>query len=574
LLRRAAMAGDREAVRRTQNRFPDNRDVQKYVGIYHYRQKELAAAEEMLCRALASKPDDPEARLFLMRVHYNNGALDKCEAAAQALLHLQPDHGEALRTLGRIYNKQRAWADSASVWQCLTASAPNDAEAPFQAARSLEHLKRHGESLTYAQLALAANPQNGEAARIKIDAIISIGDGDLWPIVSVITTYYRFDPSRAVTLVRRLARTSGAEFSTALVDTLTTAFPDDPAVQQLAQAILEQRANAQARSSGLAQPDGSNVLDNPNPMHVKPPSGLFRDWLHGPSRWVRLAGAKSRTVGRILRSGAGIAAFVALTRILKIVPLPEAVLLRRAQALDTDEDVEELRKLLPQLVAFAQRDTTHLRPVGRLAVNAGALPEAIEIWSHLREREPEDDEAPLQLARCYARLERYAEAADSAAIVLTRKEDDSEAMRIRAKATLAQGKITDAVAATVPMILASPSEARAWLAHQPEYWTELVGGLAYSRAMTISPGRSDLLNSAEQAGIDYLGQGFAHELKGDLVGAFLAFHAAVCVRPHDQDAVRGEGRVKESCGNALRSGSENAASLLPSVSAMLLALSG
>ena len=108
LLRRAAQ--DETAIARAQRDFPDNKDVLKYSGIFHFRRGELAAAEDALVKAVVADPGDTEAIKFLMRVYFQAGAYGKCEATAQELLRLAPGDDVAQRTLARILKLKKAEA--------------------------------------------------------------------------------------------------------------------------------------------------------------------------------------------------------------------------------------------------------------------------------------------------------------------------------------------------------------------------------------------------------------------------------------------------------------------------------
>lgn len=490
VLRQAAMAGDRPALLRARRRFADSRDVLKYAGICHYRRKENAEAALALEQALAADRTDGEATLFLMRVHYATGAFEKCEQAAHALLALSPDHEEGLRTLGRIHNRRRAWADAAAVWRRLEAALPQDAEASLQVARACEHLNDHAEALIHADRALLANPQNGEAARIKIAASIALGHTDLQPVVDAIGAFYRFDPPRALVVVRRLAGSADPRTTASMLERLSTEFSDDAALDLLASTI----------------------------------EGGWR---------VRLARQRDTTDSAPYRQALEILARIA-----------------RKAVSTSDAQAETAVPPAPHSAPLQLFDDASF------SINrAGLSP---------------DDVAAIQVARAHLREDRLKEAESALLTAISQEHPPAEALRITLKIQLIEGRIEDAVATAQPFILHDPQKASRWFAGQTEEWALLVSALAFSRS--LSSDRGDVLAAAERLGRYCLGRGFEREMQGDMVGAFVAYHAAASLRPGDADAALSERRVREACHAALDDDAVVVQGLLPSVSAKIFAL--
>jgi hypothetical protein len=60
LLRRAVQSDDQVTIAQVQRDFPDNKDVLKYSGFFHFRRNELVAAEDALVKAVVADPDSNE----------------------------------------------------------------------------------------------------------------------------------------------------------------------------------------------------------------------------------------------------------------------------------------------------------------------------------------------------------------------------------------------------------------------------------------------------------------------------------------------------------------------------------
>jgi hypothetical protein len=170
LLRRAVQANDQVTIAQVQRDFPDNKDVLKYSGFFHFRRNELVAAEDALVKAVVADPGDVQVVDCLMRVYFRARIYDKCEATAKEALRLAPGSVSALRTLGIIYHKRGAWAEAATAWKSLAAIVPGDAQVSLHLARALERQKVH----TPAEEAVATDSKNhGELARIETGGVIA-----------------------------------------------------------------------------------------------------------------------------------------------------------------------------------------------------------------------------------------------------------------------------------------------------------------------------------------------------------------------------------------------------------------
>lgn len=582
LLRRAALSGNADEIDRARREFPDNKDILKYSGILYYQKKELVSATATLAKAMAIDPSDTEAALFLMRAYYIADNQDECVNIAEHLLMLSPDHPDALRTLGRIYNRRRSWDKAASAWQRLALAMPDDSEASLQAARCYERLHRHAETLLFADKALAVDPGCGEAARIKIDAAIAGGDGDHGPLVDTIPAYYRMEPTRALRLIQQLARSERIEGSAAMVAALLAAYPGDQNIGGLATALAatwalkaeraqlqgeDRTATSYAAALNIIGPASTDaVAFKPAAAATQHPASGEGSGLTGPEAFRARNPSPDQApvekpAARLLSVLASGAAWV--------LPSKQA-LLRQAQRLQVQGDAEAVRNMLPRLLARAGRNASYLRSIGYLAVAVAAWPAATDAWSRLRAELPDDEDALLHLARCHAASGAHKEATEAAAALLAHDPKHAEAMQIHTKALLTAGMIDDAAAAAAGLIAASPTRALAWLAGQPEIWTPLVGAAAFSRNASV--GSPELVQAADRAGVDYLGNGYGHEIDGDFVAAFIAFHAAALLRPADRDAALGVARVRNECRAQLGTGEASATALTPPVAATLHAL--
>lgn len=171
-LRRAVQSNDQAIIAQAQRDFPDNKDVLKYSGFFHFRRNELVAAEDALVKAAAADPGDVQVVDCLMRVYFRARIYDKCEATANEALRLAPGNVAALRTLGLIYSKQGAWPEAAAAWKRLAALIPGDAQVSLNLARALEHQKMEVQALADKALAAAAKNYD-EAARNETGGVIA-----------------------------------------------------------------------------------------------------------------------------------------------------------------------------------------------------------------------------------------------------------------------------------------------------------------------------------------------------------------------------------------------------------------